>query len=284
MRPACDPLFALLAKAPCDPLLLAQALVRLKDPRGIDPLLKAVSRAATELDLPSLMDSMAAPPPTVAAKPGATESVPEVSTQPATAPQGAEPADASMPEPRTESVESLEWTMARGFEALVSLGPLAFEPLVQSLGDGNARLRVFAANGLGRLGDPRAVAPLTAALKDPDERVRSAAEEALRRVQAPPGAQPESQPREASPEAALPTVIYGPDEPMAPATMETSPQDTTQPADPLKRQCQQNLRELYAGIKAYEKSHGDIPNWLSDLVPQYIANTTTKAIGSDPYY
>ena len=88
-----------------------------------------------------------------------------------------------------------------------------------------------------------------------------------------PALRPESRPREASAEAPLPTVIYGPDEPMAPATMETSPQDTTQAADPLKRQCQQNLRELYAGIKAYEKSHGDIPNWLSDLVPQYIANT-----------
>lgn len=107
--------------------------------------------------------------------------------------------------------------------------------------------------------------------------MRSAAEEALRQDKNPPGAQPESQQRDASAEALLPTVLYGPDEPTAPATTEVPSQDTDQPADPLKRQCQQNLREnlqeLYAGIKAYQKSHGDIPNWLSDLVPQYIAKT-----------
>ena len=145
--------------------MLAQALVRLEDPRGVNPLLKAVSRAATEMDLPSLLDWMAAPAPTGAAKPGAPTPLSEVPRQPATPQRGAEPADASVPTPRGQSLERLEWTMARGLEALVSLGPPAFKPLVQALGDGNARMRVFAAKGLGRLGDPRALAPLTAALE-----------------------------------------------------------------------------------------------------------------------
>ncbi len=34
--------------------------------------------------------------------------------------------------------------------------------------------------------------------------------------------------------------------------------------------CKQNLEKIAAAIVAYRKDHKDIPNWLSDLVPQYL--------------
>ncbi len=36
--------------------------------------------------------------------------------------------------------------------------------------------------------------------------------------------------------------------------------------------CKANLSKIYEAIKAYEKDHKDLPNWLSDLVPDYVAD------------
>jgi hypothetical protein len=36
--------------------------------------------------------------------------------------------------------------------------------------------------------------------------------------------------------------------------------------------CKANLQKIYEAIKAYEKDHKDLPNWLSDLVPDYLAD------------
>jgi len=36
--------------------------------------------------------------------------------------------------------------------------------------------------------------------------------------------------------------------------------------------CIKNLKQIYAAIQAYELDHKDLPNWLSDLVPQYLAD------------
>jgi hypothetical protein len=41
-----------------------------------------------------------------------------------------------------------------------------------------------------------------------------------------------------------------------------------------KADCQRNLKLIYAAIQAYKTDHKDIPNWLSDLVPQYLADTS----------
>jgi hypothetical protein len=35
--------------------------------------------------------------------------------------------------------------------------------------------------------------------------------------------------------------------------------------------CAANLRDVYAAIKKYEKDKGKLPNWLSDLVPEYLS-------------
>jgi hypothetical protein len=37
-----------------------------------------------------------------------------------------------------------------------------------------------------------------------------------------------------------------------------------------KESCVRNLRLIYDAIQAYQMEHKDIPNWLSDLVPQYL--------------
>ena len=38
--------------------------------------------------------------------------------------------------------------------------------------------------------------------------------------------------------------------------------------------CAANLREIYGAIKKYEKDKGQLPNWLSDLVPDYLGKET----------
>jgi len=48
------------------------------------------------------------------------------------------------------------------------------------------------------------------------------------------------------------------------------------PAENLKipeemRTCAENLQKIHAAIKAYEKDKGGLPNWLSDLVPDYLS-------------
>ena len=35
----------------------------------------------------------------------------------------------------------------------------------------------------------------------------------------------------------------------------------------------QHLRVIYQAIQAYRQKHGDMPNWLSDLVPDFISDT-----------
>src|SRR5262245_25483306 len=37
-----------------------------------------------------------------------------------------------------------------------------------------------------------------------------------------------------------------------------------------KEDCTKNLKVIYDGIEAYRKDHKDLPNWLSDLVPDYL--------------
>jgi hypothetical protein len=37
--------------------------------------------------------------------------------------------------------------------------------------------------------------------------------------------------------------------------------------------CKRNLEKINAAIEAYRKDHHDVPNWLNQLVPKYLANT-----------
>jgi len=41
-------------------------------------------------------------------------------------------------------------------------------------------------------------------------------------------------------------------------------------AEEEKQACIKNLKVIYEAIQAYQVEHKDIPNWLSDLVPQYL--------------
>lgn len=42
-----------------------------------------------------------------------------------------------------------------------------------------------------------------------------------------------------------------------------------------KRACTKNLKTIYAAIEAYQIDRRDLPNWLSDLVPQYLPDAST---------
>jgi HEAT repeat protein len=78
--------------------------------------------------------------------------------------------------------QSLRRSVVKTLDALVKIGPPAVEPLIGVLKVENARMRSFAAEALGELGDKRAVKPLVAMLKDEDEEVRRSATEALRKL------------------------------------------------------------------------------------------------------
>ena len=39
-----------------------------------------------------------------------------------------------------------------------------------------------------------------------------------------------------------------------------------------KAACIKNLKVIYDAIQAFQADHRDLPNWLSDLVPQYLAD------------
>ena len=39
-----------------------------------------------------------------------------------------------------------------------------------------------------------------------------------------------------------------------------------------KAACIKNLKAVYEAIQSFEADHRDLPNWLSDLVPQYLAD------------
>src|SRR5258708_1970312 len=39
-----------------------------------------------------------------------------------------------------------------------------------------------------------------------------------------------------------------------------------------KEGCIKNLKVIYEAIQAYQLDHKDLPNWLSDLVPQYLSD------------
>lgn len=64
------------------------------------------------------------------------------------------------------------------------MGELAVEPLIGVLGDNDPKVRVRAAEALGRIGDKRAIGPLTEALNDEDERVRLFAKMGLEKIEA----------------------------------------------------------------------------------------------------
>jgi len=64
------------------------------------------------------------------------------------------------------------------------MGEPAVEPLIQALNDEDSRVRVRAAEALGRIGDKRAVGPLTDALNDEDEMVRTFAKIGLESIEA----------------------------------------------------------------------------------------------------
>ena len=50
--------------------------------------------------------------------------------------------------------------------------------------------------------------------------------------------------------------------------------ESSQQATQDKDGCIRNLKTIYAAIQAYQKDKKDLPNWFSDLVPQYLPDVT----------
>ncbi len=65
-----------------------------------------------------------------------------------------------------------------------------------------------------------------------------------------------------------PEAQHGASEPVA--TKFTIPAENLQIPDKMQA-CAANLQKIYAAIKAYEKDKGELPNWLSGLVPGYLS-------------
>jgi len=63
------------------------------------------------------------------------------------------------------------------------------------------------------------------------------------------------------------------DELLAANSPEAAATENLTPAQLEKSQCEQNLKKIFAAVKAYQKDHGNSPNWLSDLVPTYLDDT-----------
>jgi hypothetical protein len=51
-----------------------------------------------------------------------------------------------------------------------------------------------------------------------------------------------------------------------------SKQSTPSLATQEKEECTKNLKAIYAAVEAYRLDHKDLPNWFSDLVPDYLAD------------
>lgn len=54
------------------------------------------------------------------------------------------------------------------------------------------------------------------------------------------------------------------------AAQTNAPASASKPEDEERQACGRNLMKIYAAIQAYQDEHKDLPNWLSDLVPQYL--------------
>jgi len=52
------------------------------------------------------------------------------------------------------------------------------------------------------------------------------------------------------------------------------PPESPQQGAQEKEVCIQNLKTIYQAIQAYQRDHKDLPNWLSDLVPQYLSDVS----------
>ena len=57
------------------------------------------------------------------------------------------------------------------------------------------------------------------------------------------------------------------------ATLMTWSSWADEQADKDREVCQTNLRRIHEAIQLYRRDHKDVPNWLSDLVPEYIKDT-----------
>ncbi len=62
---------------------------------------------------------------------------------------------------------------------------------------------------------------------------------------------------------------------LPPGLAQTAAQSDPELAKQEAERCTANLKKIYAAIESYQAEHRDLPNWLSDLVPQYLQDPNT---------
>ena len=67
-------------------------------------------------------------------------------------------------------------------------------------------------------------------------------------------------------------IVAGPAQPAS--AQVTDALQTTNSVTEEREACKKNLLIIYEAIQAYEKDHKDLPNWLSDLVPDYLPDVS----------
>ena len=59
----------------------------------------------------------------------------------------------------------------------------------------------------------------------------------------------------------------------APQVQPSSSSAASAPTEEERETDKKNMLSIYKALKAYEKEHGKLPDWLSDLVPKYISDS-----------
>src|SRR5437763_17178935 len=60
--------------------------------------------------------------------------------------------------------------------------------------------------------------------------------------------------------------------PLSAISLATGAQISSDIAAQEKEDCTKNLKLIYDAIQAYQKDHKELPNWLSELVPDYLSD------------
>lgn len=166
----------------------ALALARFADPLAIPPLLAMLNSHHPELRAAAVLALSAFADETIIAKMAALLlDDPEISVRQAAARAlGKTQHPAALPYLLEALHDSFWWYEREGtthdlLDALQAMGTLAVEALIEALNDRERTVRQFAAQLLGRIGDPRALEPLGMALYDLHFQVGEAAAQALAR-------------------------------------------------------------------------------------------------------
>jgi len=143
-----------------------QALAKLKDPRALEPLIRALDYERVSI------------------RRAASQALGDRDVREAAAQALGQLGDPHAVEPLIHTLRDNDWRVCQtAAQALGQLGDTrALKPLIRALGDDGWWVRQAAAQALGKLGDLRAIEPLIRTLGDGNDDVRQTATQAIRAI------------------------------------------------------------------------------------------------------